>query len=104
MPVGMLLRSAWTATHIAHPDSFLTLEAFQAASGAKFTTTVPLDRFVKYGLWFQRQAVPDVDHRKIVRIESHSKGFRLILGDGEIAYARRVVIAAGIGAFAWRPP
>ena len=33
MPVGMFLRSAWTATHIADPNGSLTLEAYQAARG-----------------------------------------------------------------------
>jgi cation diffusion facilitator CzcD-associated flavoprotein CzcO len=103
MPVGMLLRSNWTATQIADPNGRLTLEAFQAASGISFSMPVPLDRFIEYGLWYQRQAVPDVDQRKITRVESHSKGFRVLLEDGEAVLSRRVVIAAGIGAFAWRP-
>src|SRR5271165_5189203 len=103
MPVGMLLRSNWTATQIADPNSRLTLEAFQAASGIRFSTPVPLDRFIEYGLWYQRKAVPDVDQRKITRVESHSKGFRILLDDDEAVYSRRVIIAAGIGAFAWRP-
>lgn len=104
MPVGMLLRSNWTATQIADPNCQLTLEAFQAASGIRFSMPVPLDRFIEYGLWYQRQAVPDVDQRKITRVDCHPKGFQLLLGDGGSVYSRRVVIAAGIGAFAWRPP
>ena len=75
MPVGMFLRSNWTATQIADPDGMLSLEAFQAASGVRFSTPVPLDRFIEYGLWFQRQALPDLDQRKIARIESDPKGW-----------------------------
>jgi FAD-dependent urate hydroxylase len=104
MPVGMFLRSNWTATQIADPKDSLTLEAFQAASGVQFSTPVPLDRFVEYGIWYQRRALPDLDQRKIVRVETHPKGFRLSLEDGELLYSRRVLIAAGIGAFTWRPP
>jgi thioredoxin reductase len=104
MPVGMFLRSNWTATQIADPDGLRTLEAFQAASGVQFSTPVPLDRFIEYGLWYQRQLLPDLDQRKIARVESDPKGFRLSLEDGEVVYSRRVIIAAGIGAFAWRPP
>ena len=33
MPIGMFLRSNWTATQIAAPDDKFTLEAFQTASG-----------------------------------------------------------------------
>ena len=104
MPVGMLLRSGWRATHIADPNQSLTLEAYKAATYSRFSSPVPLDCFTDYGLWYQRQAVPDLDRRKIVRIESHPEGFRLILERGEMTYAKRVVVAAGISSFAWRPP
>jgi FAD-dependent urate hydroxylase len=104
MPVGMLLRSGWAATHIADPDQSLTLEAFRAASRKHFSSPVPLDRFVDYGLWYQRQAAPDLDQRKIMRVELDDKGFRLIPEKGATVFARRVVVAAGIGSFAWRPP
>jgi len=104
MPAGMLLRSNWTATHIADPSDLLTLEAFQAARGHRFSAPVPLDDFVRYGLWYQRQAVPDVDRRTVARVESDPLGFRLRLQDGEVLASRRIVIAAGIGAFAYKPP
>lgn len=104
MPIGMFLRSAWTATHIAHPELSFTLEAYQAASGESFPHPVPLESFVRYGHWYQRHAVPDVDSRSIVRIAAHSNGFQVALEDGQTIIAARVVVAAGIGAFAWRPP
>src|SRR5580704_8446267 len=75
MPAGMLLRSNWTATEIASPGDTLTLEAFQSASGNRFSTPVPLECFVEYGRWYQHQAVPDLDQRKIARVEPHAKGF-----------------------------
>lgn len=103
MPAGMFLRSNWTATQIADPNRSLTLEAYVAASGNHLSAPVPLDRFVQYGLWYQRQAVPDLDQRKIDRVGSDPKGFRLILEDGEEVNSRRVIIAVGIGSFAWRP-
>ncbi len=104
MPDGMLLRSGWAATHIADPNQSLTLEAYRAVSRAHFSSPVPLDRFLDYGLWYQRQAVPDLDQRKIARVESDGKGFRLTLEEGEPVVAHRLVVAAGIGSFAWRPP
>ena len=104
MPKGMFLRSGWDATHIAHPSDSLKLEAFQAATGKRFSKPVPLDRFVEYGQWYQRQALPDVDQRDIARVETGPKGFRVTLADGESFDSRRVVIAAGINSFAWRPP
>ena len=104
MPAGMLLRSNWTATQIANPDGSLTLEAFKEASGNHLSQPVPLDRFIQYGQWYQQRAVPDLDRRKVCRIESDPGGFRVHLEDGETVISRRVVVAAGIGAFAWRPP
>jgi len=103
MPVGMLLRSNWTATQIADPYESLTLEAYRAASGNHLSAPVPLDRFVQYGQWYQQRAVPDVDRQNIVSVETAPKGFRLRTDDGETVPARRVIIAAGIGSFAWRP-
>jgi len=104
MPVGMLLRSGWAATHIADPNRSLTLDAYREGSRKLFSSPVPLDRFIDYGLWYQRRAVPDLDQRKIIQVESHAEGFRLILEKGSTVFARRVVVAAGIGSFVWRPP
>jgi FAD-dependent urate hydroxylase len=103
MPVGMFLRSNWTATQIADPNRCLTLEKFQEASGKSFSLPVPIDRFVQYGLWYQKQAVPDVDTRKIERIERSNGDFSVALEGGESMKAGRVVIAAGIGSFPRRP-
>jgi len=104
MPVGMLLRSNWTATQIACPRGALTLEAYQNATGDRFSTPVPVDSFVRYGLWYQCRAVPDLDRRKVVRVERDGAGFQVALEDGEVCHSRRVIVAAGIGTFAWRPP
>ena len=103
MPEGMLLRSPWEASHISDPQTALTMDAFSDSLGDRIPRPIALDRFVEYGLWFQRQAVPEVDRRKITRIERDSQGFRLTLNDGEQFRSRRVVIAAGIGSFARRP-
>jgi FAD-dependent urate hydroxylase len=103
MPEGMLLRSPWAASHISDPQTALTMDAFSASLGSNIPKPIPLERFVEYGLWFQRQAVPEIDRRKIKRIEKSSSGFRLSLNDGEQFNSRRVVIAAGIGSFARWP-
>jgi cation diffusion facilitator CzcD-associated flavoprotein CzcO len=46
MPVGMLLRSGWAASHLADPHQSLTLEKYQAASSRSFSAPVPLDCFI----------------------------------------------------------
>ncbi len=103
MPRGMLLRSNWKACYIGLPAGELTLDAFEAASGAKFDSPVPLDTFIDYGLWFQRTAVPVVDTRRVARVEQAPGGFRLLITDGGIVKSSRVVVAAGIEAFPARP-
>ena len=103
MPAGMLLRSPWEASHIADPHNALTLDEYQKARDICLSRPVPLRDFVAYGRWFQRQAVPDLDTRRVQRLERTSAGFRLVLASSEAVEAQRVVIAAGIGPFAHRP-
>ena len=64
MPAGLLLRSNWTVTCIAEYRGELSLGTFCAATGARFGRPVPLDLFIDYGMWVQRQVAPDVDHRQ----------------------------------------
>src|SRR6266850_6405813 len=104
MPKGMLLRSPLAGSHLSDPSRSLTLQAYQAASGNQITAPLPLHRFTDYGRWFQSQAVPDLDPRKIDRVEKNGAGFRLTLEGGETWKAQRVIIAAGIMSFAWQPP
>jgi thioredoxin reductase len=104
MPAGMFLRSNWTATQIADPNHQLTLESYQQESGNHLSAPVPIARFIQYGQWYQRKAVPDVDRRMITLIEADPKGFQVTLDDGEQLISRRVVVAAGIAPFAYRPP
>jgi len=100
----MLLRSAWDACHIGFPEGDLTLDRYKAATQRTFTKPVPLDEFINYGHWFQRNAVPDVDERRVTSITRTGSGFQLVLADGEPVAADRVVVAAGIEAFPTCPP
>lgn len=103
MPRGMLLRSAWEASHIAAPGDGLTLDAYRATSEAALSSPVPLDGFVSYGRWVARQVVPELDRRRVRSVESVGDGFRLTLADGEPVAADRVIVATGIAPFVHRP-
>lgn len=103
MPAGMLLRSGWSASHIADPATELTLDSYKIVSGNHLGAPIPLERFVQYGLWFQKNAVPFVDRRKVSQIDRTDRGFQLEMSDGETFHSRRVVVAAGIAAFASQP-
>ena len=78
------------------------MDAFRDQLGSDIPKPIPLEQFVSYGLWFQKKTVPDLDRRKIMRIEKAPEGFRVLLSDGTEITARRVVIASGIGPFARR--
>ena len=67
MPKGMFLRSNWSATNIAEPAGEYSLDSYQAATGDRFGSPVPLDSFIRYGEWFQQTAVPNVDKRFVRR-------------------------------------
>jgi hypothetical protein len=104
MPQGMFLRSSPSCSQIGDPHGKLTVARYHAVHGVPCSKPLPIDDFVQYGLWFQQQRVPDVDRRRVARIEHASRGFRLVLADGEDLQARHVVVATGISPFAWRPP
>jgi len=103
MPAGMFLRSAWYASDIAEPSGNYHLNDFKTREKVQFLPPVPLESFVQYGRWFQKQLIPDLDRRKIARIEKNGS-FKLRLEDGETVESKRVVVAAGISRFAHRPP
>lgn len=103
MPTGMLLRSNWEASHIADPDHALGLGSYETVANLEHAEPVPLERFIDYGRWFQERAVPELERRRVSLISPNSHGFRVELDDGETLHTERVVVAAGIVPFAWRP-
>ncbi len=103
MPRGMFLRSSATASSLDDPEGRLGLDRYRSLHGVAHAKPVPLEDFVRYGLWFQQRAVPDVDRRRVTHLAEDGSGFRVSLEDGEEFSARRVVVATGIGPFAQRP-
>ncbi|HXT01233.1 MAG TPA: FAD-dependent oxidoreductase [Elusimicrobiota bacterium] len=103
MPEGMFLRSTLVASSLSDPRRSMRMEDFFAEHRAAPQVPIPLDRFVEYGTWFQRKAVPGLDRRRVRVVENEASGFRLTLADGESLRAGRVVVAGGIGPFALRP-
>src|SRR5258708_39360288 len=96
MPRGMRLRSPWIATHIADPGKRFSLDVFARQTALAPQDQLPIEQFVQYGDWFQRQAVPDVDPRKVRRVERAEHGFRLVLEDEAAGRARRGGAALGL--------
>jgi hypothetical protein len=103
MPVGMKLRSPWGATHIADPGNRHTLDVYYKQAGIDVPKLLPVENFVGYGEWFAQRIVPDLDTRKIMRVEARDGGFRLVLEDGDTFFAERVVMATGLLGHEYRP-
>src|SRR5258708_25731542 len=99
MPAGMLLRSPRIASNISDPIHRATLDHFEASAGIRPRAPIPLDTFVEYGRWFQRQLLSDLDHREIVSVKRTGEDFVVSLDDGQLIRSKRVVVAAGIGPF-----
>jgi cation diffusion facilitator CzcD-associated flavoprotein CzcO len=104
MPAGMLLRSPRVASNISDPVQAFTLDAYESSAGLRAKAPVPLETFVEYGRWFQRQLTPDLVTRDIASIARSSNGFDVTLESGESLQCERVVVAAGIGPFLRIPP
>ena len=85
------------------PERTLTLNHYAAAHNFARPELLPLEEFVRYGRWFQHQALPDHDERDIENIEAVDDGFHLTLTSGDCVEAQRVVVATGIGPFANYP-
>lgn len=99
MPAGMLLRSPRVASNISDPFATHTLDAFESANEIAPTAPVPLETFVGYGQWFQRQLISNLDQREVAAINVIDDGFRILLKDETTFASKRVVVAAGIGPF-----
>jgi pyridine nucleotide-disulfide oxidoreductase len=104
MPRGMLLRSPHVASSLSSPGAALGLEAYEREHGSVLPRPLPLESFIGYADWFQRRAVLQTDPRAVRLVQRERDRFVLTLDDGEVLRARRVVVAAGIEPFAWRPP
>jgi len=103
MPEGMYLRSPREASSLSAPAAGFELEDYERANGREHARPLPLQTFIDYGRWFQALAVPQNDPRQVAEIRSENQHFELTLGDGELASARNVIVAAGIERFARRP-
>ncbi len=103
MPRGMFLRSSRDASNIGALNGPLSLDAYEQAKGKTLARPTPLADFIDYGRWFQQQAIPDLDTRQVVRVSGTPHGFDVMLADGEMVQANRVMVATGLDRFTRRP-
>jgi thioredoxin reductase len=103
MPGGMLLRSKSEASNIAAPQKRLSITGYEKAIRRKLANPLPIEDFIAYGDWFQKQVVPNLDPRHVQNVSHDGRIFEITLDDGERVYAKSVVLALGIGPFRYRP-
>ncbi len=104
MPGKMLLRSKCEASNIDAPQKHLSIKGFERVARRKFPDPLPIEDFIEYGHWFQKQVAPDIERRLVRNVSRDNGGFRLTLEDGEELRAHSVVLALGIGFFLTKPP
>ena len=104
MPDGMHLKSVWSASSLSDPYTRFTLDRYTSFLGVPKREPITLPYFVAYGNWFARHTVRDVDATYVRTLARDGNGrFQLELDDGRSVAARKVVVAAGIDAFASVP-
>jgi thioredoxin reductase len=107
MPKGMSLKSEGFASYLYDPDQSFTLAHYCRETQQPYADVgipVPIERFIAYGLEFQKRLVPNVDKANLTSIKRTADGFEARSETGEIVTARRVVVAAGIAHFGYLPP
>jgi len=97
MPRSLCLKSFGFATSIAVPEPGLDFPAWLAQRGLETLEPISYADFTEYGLWVQRQRVPDVQPFD-VRMMHRARGgeYVLELSSGQSIKARKVVVAVGL--------
>jgi FAD-dependent urate hydroxylase len=106
MPERMFLKSTAGASSLSAPVPGFTLDDFCAEVGLApldEREPVPIDLFVRYGLWFQQRLVPACEQVRVDRLARADSGFDLLLDSGEKLRAEAVIVATGHADFAHLP-
>ena len=103
MPEGMWMRSRRSGSSILSSEGPLSMEGYAQATGTAVPRHPTLAEFIEYGMWFQSVVAPDVDRRRVERLERSGDRFVLTFNEGPKLRANRVLVAAGIEPFAYRP-
>jgi hypothetical protein len=98
MPQGMYLKSPGRASNLSDPLAEHTLAQFCKSTGSAYSDwehPVSRELFIRYGDWFQKSLIPEIDPRQILSCEAASDGFLLQLEGGETIGAKAVVVSSG---------
>jgi cation diffusion facilitator CzcD-associated flavoprotein CzcO len=114
MPAAMYLKSTPTASDLSAPGAGAAFADFCRAEGiAPYDERhpIPIGDFLRYGQWFQRRLVPDVEAERVVAVDRRggqrpggAGTFGVALAGGEEFEARAVVVATGLVGSEFVPP
>lgn len=107
MPPGMLMRSEAFASSLHAPQPGYTVADYCRLRGIPYQPVgmhFPLESFVDYALWFQKNLVNHVRNVEVLALHRADGVYHLSLSDGSSLTARCVVLALGLKGFATMPP
>lgn len=99
MSPGMYLKSFDFAVSIWAPEPGYTFVEYCRARGLDSSEPCPINLFAEYGLWAQRELVPELERVLVVGLSRQGNSYLLTLETGERVLARRVVVAVGLSHF-----
>ncbi len=102
MPATINLKSFAWATNVSVPHRHYTFPEYCRARGLPDLEPCTMQSFAEYGLWVQRQLLPEVEETEVADVTSNG-AYALRLDSGEIVHARRVIVATGLSHFAKLP-
>ncbi|MEV6764425.1 FAD-dependent oxidoreductase [Streptomyces sp. NPDC051105] len=108
MATGMFLKSTPAATDLSAPEPGGRLADFRREHGEPELTEltpIPCDVFVRYGQWFQKRYVGEVESARVTAVErpGSGAGFLVRADDGQEMAASAVVVATGLNGLAHVP-
>ncbi|WP_328763015.1 MULTISPECIES: NAD(P)-binding domain-containing protein [unclassified Streptomyces] len=105
MPEGMYLKSEPWSSNLSAPAGRHTLAAYCATRGlvAEHGSPLPIGTFSSYGMWFARQAVPEVEEVTVTEVTPQGDGFLVRTAEGPPLLARTVALAVGVMPFVHLP-
>ncbi len=99
MPLGLFLKSVWSASSLTAPQSRYCLDDYLASTGKTRVEPIPLAFFLDYGEWFLQQTSLDIHSTYVQILSRHGRSFHLELANGSHSSADRVIVATGIADF-----
>ncbi|WP_445528423.1 FAD-dependent oxidoreductase [Streptomyces cyslabdanicus] len=108
MATGMFLKSTPDAVDLSAPAPGGRLADFLRVHGEPELTEltpIPCEVFVRYGQWFQKQYVGEVEPARVAAVDlaTSGTGFAVRLDDGQELAADAVVVATGLNGLAHIP-